>query len=101
MSNLAHTDKATKMTSKIEEVARAMMESLTSGSCGWAYASGTDPKNMTLDGDFDLIDLASSAIQAMREPSEAMKEADKPWSVGDAPPNCWVRMIDAALSEDK
>lgn len=40
---------------------------------------------------------ARAVIEAMRVPVGAMIDAGKPWAVGNAPPNCWLRMIDAAL----
>lgn len=46
-------------------------------------------------------DMAKAVFMAIREPSESMMAAGQPWAVGNAPPNCWLKMIDAALREDK
>ena len=43
---------------------------------------------------------ARANIEVMREPSKAMMDAGRPWAFNDRlPPNCWVKMIDAALKE--
>ncbi len=42
---------------------------------------------------------ARATVEALRKPTGAMIDAGKPWAVGDAAPNCWVRMIDAILNE--
>src|SRR3990172_674046 len=51
---------------------------------------------------------ARAAIQAMREPTDAMKEAGRPWECADGPDaqllaaeDCWGWMIDAALDEER
>ena len=51
--------------------------------------------------------LARAAIVALREPSEAMTDAARDWSIkkygkavgSDGSTGCWQSMIDAALSE--
>lgn len=44
-------------------------------------------------------EAARAAILALLEPSGAMIKAGQPWAVRNAPPNCWVKMIDAILQE--
>jgi hypothetical protein len=46
----------------------------------------------------DMRDLARAAIEAMREPTEAMKKtmANTPGRWG---PHCWGQIVDAALKE--
>jgi hypothetical protein len=84
--------------SKVEEVAKAILDDLKD-------------RSGVLDGiDDDVIaeigrDTARAAIEAMREPTEAMAEAgckDQPWGYGinDAM-QTWRSMIDAALSEQE
>lgn len=64
--------------------------SVDSGGVAW------DQEGVTIRETY--ADIAIAALEALREPSEAMLEAGKPWAVGNAPPNCWVWMIDAALT---
>jgi hypothetical protein len=48
-----------------------------------------------------LLERARAAIEAMREPTEAMKAAAKPFrkGVGEEPGGLWHAMIDAALQD--
>lgn len=85
------------MSEMIERVARAIeAEFLRIGEDGSEYASGGD-RGLILDGMFDLTSIARAAIEAMREPTEAMQRY-----VDEAvfPPDCWDDwrlLIDAAL----
>ncbi len=60
------------MSEPVERVARAMFDALIAGDDAYALAQGKGPENITLDGNFDLHDLARVAIAAMRAPTDAM-----------------------------
>lgn len=97
----------------IERVARAMFAKLIADDDAYALARGDGPENITLDGSFDLRVLARAAIEAMREPTEAMAgapydanvriltEAGAEPILDDAAREVWQAMIDAALQEDR
>lgn len=78
---------------KIEQVARAIYEA-------------TEPKNVweIRSDEFkrDYLDYARAAIEAMREPTEAMCSAAEDsgsLEAGSSPFGAWQAMIDAALKE--
>jgi hypothetical protein len=80
-----------KMQSMIEKVARAIAE---------VNVSGSDLLHYSYDKDSDgYLELARAAIEAMREPTEAMLDSTggecRVWA-----PGAWVSMIDAALKEN-
>ena len=65
--------------SMVERVARAMMDNLVADDGPWSFARGEDAYTVTLDGMFDLRDLARAAIAALREPlHEAIMTASDP-----------------------
>lgn len=85
----------------IDRVAKAMFAHLVANDGPWSLAQG-QPNSITLDGTFDLRDLARVAVLAMRESTEAMCDAanEAVFREGEPPslPNIiWPAMIDAAL----
>jgi len=69
----------TQSSEKVEAVAEALRNELLNGKrhkylAAWMGAS--DPSTcFGVDGEIDLVALAKAAIEAMREPSEAMEDA--------------------------
>ena len=69
----------------------------------FAYAVGSQPGKMTLDGEFDLEKVARAGLEALREPDKLMEEAALA-EEGCGCPCCvssddWEAMIDAILGE--
>lgn len=98
----------------IERAARVLADKLDcTARSGETVTSVDDLRNAELDiGHVDLFDVVRAVLQAIREPSEAMRDAvaadlDFPWWFQDAvagggagQTSCaWTRMIDAALTE--
>lgn len=54
------------MTEDVDRVAKAMFDALIAGDDAYALAQGDDPGDVTLDGKFDLRELARVAIEAMK-----------------------------------
>lgn len=54
------------MNQDIERVAKAMFDALIAGGGSYSFAQGDDPGSITLDGEFDLRDLARVAIEVMK-----------------------------------
>lgn len=85
----------------IEQVARAIAKAQGFDGDQLLDFAGDWPDNF----EFDWVELAKAAIQAMREPTEAMIEAGRyvedgsgDYSIGKDPAiNVWQFMIDAAL----
>jgi hypothetical protein len=92
--------------SMIERVARALYERARNPAAPaeGGYVSNDEPPYTTLDGKWNLSDMARAAIEAMREPTEAMVTAgghaalDSVSQRADAR-DAWEAMIDAALKE--
>lgn len=90
----------------IERGARALYDHLAQGSFVGPYRSTNSGSNTetTLDGDFDLADLFRAALQAMREPTDAMLstgcvDLGSGGELNDKNlAQIWRSMIDAALS---
>jgi hypothetical protein len=59
-------------TSMVEIVARAIFDKLMGDHGPYSFAEGENPDSVTLDGQFDMRDLARAAIAAMREPTMEM-----------------------------
>lgn len=89
------------MSEMIARIAESMRKKLVGNDDGWQYAEGEDPRRITLDGTFDLTELAMVAVQTMREPTAEMvaigAHEDHPESVKWI----WAAMIDAALTGGK
>jgi hypothetical protein len=84
----------------VERVARAILEAAGDRAMG----DTDDLSCVLIDGDMDLIGLARAAIEAMREPTEAMLQAQHMDAMWDEPDEGkpaayydWRAMIDAAL----
>lgn len=54
------------MNQDIERVAKAMFDALIADDGHYSFVQGDDPGSVTLDGEFDLRDLARAAIEAMK-----------------------------------
>lgn len=94
----------------LEKVARAVDEALNDNSIAFMKPSGVDSETVRQCREADTkraFRAARAAIEAMREPTEAMVEADMPlggYGFGDDvysadPKEVWQAMIDAALAE--
>ena len=84
----------------VERVARAIHEEFAKNKCAWvSRLEDRGLTDVTIDGVFDLKDVARAAIEAMREPTEAMAAAGQTMLdiEGDAA-IIWRAMIDAALA---
>jgi hypothetical protein len=86
----------------VERVARAILADIKS--CDSYVMPHADTGLMTVDGHFDIADLARAAITALREPTEAMIRAGRIEIDGDdlggsdaVARDAWRAMIDAAL----
>lgn len=82
--------------SMIERVARAMVDALNAQD---EYVGGSSDLNcVTIDGTFDVVRVARAAIEAMRKPTDAMRDA-----MADEYPkgeyDVWWGGIEAALNE--
>ncbi len=88
-----------------EKLVAAMKAELTrqaSEEAGADYAEeGAREWIMTLDGHFDIVKVARAALQALRDPTEEMNEAAKPFrkGVGETAERLFRAMIDTALQE--
>lgn len=89
------------MSEMVEKVAAAICESLFGPYDATALGAGTSPSAQSAKA-------ARAAIEAMREPTESMKEAGDAIILGDVEDKVigsftaektWVAMIDLALSE--
>jgi hypothetical protein len=98
--------------SMVERVARAIAVAQV---CGLDFKDGqrslcTDPRvgvDQRVVSDCDCMRSARAAIEAMREPTEAMENAARDWSAAkygkpigkDASNGCWQCQINAALKD--
>lgn len=82
----------------IGRVEAAIMQALQGhGESEYAQRFGDKPHLAILDGTFDLAKVARAAIEAMREPTIAMRHA----CTFEEAEVTWPAMIDAALSADE
>ena len=85
------------MTTMIEKVAQAISDSIEAQ--GATLAEIGDDLTL-VDGDLSFSLIARAAIEAMREPTEAIFEAGEKYvRLGRIVEVQWQRMIDAALKE--
>lgn len=83
--------------SMIDRVVKALEASLEAGAlASGGYIGETENGKVVLDGTVDLKALARSAINAMRDPTEAMLNETR--DIYECYPY-YVEMIDAALKE--
>lgn len=87
------------MSSKVEEVARAIREASPSAGRGDSHLRSQ------MLSEAACLDLARAAIEAMRSMTEPMRIAALRTELPEAgePPlyeKCWLNMIDAALREE-
>lgn len=89
------------MNEMVERVARAFLAAVSSGG-GDAYVEShaVDLTNVMIDGQIDIAAGMAAAIAALREPTDAMRNAasfdrEDPDPMGDI----WRAMIDAALRD--
>ncbi len=88
------------MSEMIERVARASFACWRTrmDELGHHLDKGRNFEDMSESESEFAIMNARAVIEAMREPSKAMMDAGRPWAYSDKlPPNCWIKMIDAAL----
>lgn len=82
----------------IERVARAIHDAMYSDEQSGAWMSGKCPlDSVTVDGEVDLIRAATTAIQAMRDPTPEMIEAGEAVDGTVTALPIWQAMIDASL----
>jgi hypothetical protein len=60
------------MSEMILRVAKAMFDKLRADDGPWTLAQGEGPTAITLDGSFDLTDVAIAAIDALHDPTKPM-----------------------------
>lgn len=83
----------------IEKVAKAIHSLLLKDDWSWVEENPTTMNCVTLDGNFDLNEIAKAAIEAMKEPTEEMvKEGLKyvDWNMGAK--EAYQAMIETALN---
>lgn len=80
-------------------VAKAMQERLFDRRPG--FVDDDNLSGVSIDGSIDLYAFARAAIRAMREPTDAMRDAEFALYIGDGKysGNTWRAMIDAASPE--
>ena len=89
------------MESMIDRVAKAIYAQLQNeiGRCGHISYGDEELTDIVIDGTADLLKVAKSAIEALREPTDAMKKAgefhDISFSYGDEDSFGYVSMDDA------
>lgn len=87
-----------KTSSMVERVARAMAEKSKARQPGMHTLNA-----LKMDGEEDFMQMARAAIEAMREPTEAMSEAMRIANMNVAGgydgPSGWEAAIDAALKD--
>ena len=76
-----------------DRIARAMFDKLIEDDDAWVYAQGEDPSNITLDGQFNLYELADAVFVAIYQPTDAMLSA--PSAVATDFREIWRAMLDA------
>lgn len=85
------------MSEMVERVAKAMFDRLVADDGPWSLAQGESAHYITLDGQFDLSDLAEAAIAAMKFPTLPMIVASGELPATATNHEVWQTMIDAAL----
>lgn len=82
------------MSEMVEKVARAMAEKSKARQPGMHTLN-----SLPMDGKEDFLEMARAAIEAMREPTEAMVKSGSSMYCNEyEAPDIWEDMIDAALT---
>jgi len=92
----------TEMEARVAEAMRAQIAAAMEESRGGWWNDEDGLQSVQIDGFIDLLAMGRAAIQAMREPTEAMFKAGyETWDKADAGTleQSWPDMIDAASSK--
>ncbi len=82
-----------------KKIGKAMFDHLVREDGAWCFCGGEAPDGVTLDGMFDLVELATAALEAMREPTEKMLDGVASHIDGRSTAEAiWDAMIEQALA---
>lgn len=86
------------MTEIVERVARALHKAISASDSDVFVGDDADLTNVMIDGQVDLLEIASAAIEAMRLPTDVMDEAGLACGMDRSHDIYWEAMIRAALA---